>query len=371
MFSRRQLRRSVLAVCSLSVLFVICLTVFRENILPSKSIAADETSYLQKTTNLHSRHHHHHDQNYQHTKKRNKSQYSVLKPNRMFIDIERNRANLLLLPPTTQIPQSVDQVNNQLPLGQQVAQSQNISLKSFRGVIQRHQLHNENQLLKSNHIINVDTFEQYQPHHSQLQYRQRPQIIPSSDEYQPPLPKVDIINTTNLERFIHLDLKGAAPKINYFKQLFPLLKQLGATGLLIEYEDMFPFKGKLKSIVHGKHYTETDIQQLLETAKENNLKVMPLLQTYGHLEYVLKLKEFMHLREDVRYPQVITPCLKESYTVLFDMLDQMLNLHPDIDYLHLGCDEVYYRLVHPACLKLNFKDESDLFIRNKYNNSFS
>jgi hexosaminidase len=51
----------------------------------------------------------------------------------------------------------------------------------------------------------------------------------------------------------------------------------------------------------------------------NGLKVMPLLQVYGHLEYVLKLKEFMYLREDSRYPQVITPCLEESYKLIFGM----------------------------------------------------
>lgn len=29
-------------------------------------------------------------------------------------------------------------------------------------------------------------------------------------------------------------------------QVFPLLSQLGANGVLIEYEDMFPFKGELE-----------------------------------------------------------------------------------------------------------------------------
>ena len=64
-------------------------------------------------------------------------------------------------------------------------------------------------------------------------------------------------------------------------------------------------------------------RELAELAEKNNLKVMPLLQVYGHLEYVLKLKEFMHLREDKRYPQVITPCLEESYKLIFGMLIKM------------------------------------------------
>lgn len=92
-------------------------------------------------------------------------------------------------------------------------------------------------------------------------------------------------------RLVHLDLKGAAPRVSYLEQVrmprdreevpggdalqgqrpascphrppgsvlspwakpalptlqvFPLLSQLGANGVLIEYEDMFPFKGELE-----------------------------------------------------------------------------------------------------------------------------
>lgn len=45
------------------------------------------------------------------------------------------------------------------------------------------------------------------------------------------------------------------------------------------------------------------------------------------------------------------------------MIDQMLEYHPSIPYLHIGCDEVYYRLIHPACAKANFHSEVDLFVR--------
>ncbi|CAF1255086.1 unnamed protein product [Rotaria sordida] len=199
-----------------------------------------------------------------------------------------------------------------------------------------------------------------------LNNNQQINIINSNQEILPlqyHKPILKVIETKNLQRFVHLDLKGAAPKIIYYETLFPYLKQLGANGLLIEYEDMFPFTDNLSILRHDLAYKKNDIEKILQLAEENNLKVMPLLQVYGHLEYVLKLKEFMHLREDKRYPQVITPCLEESYKLLFNMIDQLLSHHPSIPYLHIGCDEVYYRLIHPKCVDLHFRDETDLFIR--------
>jgi hypothetical protein len=41
-------------------------------------------------------------------------------------------------------------------------------------------------------------------------------------------------------KIVHLDLKGMPPRVSYLAKLFPLFKQMGVTGILLEYEDMFP-----------------------------------------------------------------------------------------------------------------------------------
>ena len=64
---------------------------------------------------------------------------------------------------------------------------------------------------------------------------------------------------------------------------------------------------------------------------------------------MLKLKEFSELRENAKYPQVITPCVNQTYVILFAMIDQYLQLHPNIRWFHIGHDEVYYFLGHPSC----------------------
>lgn len=99
------------------------------------------------------------------------------------------------------------------------------------------------------------------------------------------------------ERIVHFDLKGAPPKLEYYDAVFPLLRKLGATGLLMEYEDMFPYTGMLSSLAASNAYSEADIAHILSVARANHLQVIPLVQTFGHLEFALKLQEFSDLRE--------------------------------------------------------------------------
>ncbi|CAF0942961.1 unnamed protein product [Brachionus calyciflorus] len=162
---------------------------------------------------------------------------------------------------------------------------------------------------------------------------------------------------SNLEKIVHLDLKGAPPKIDYIKKFIPFIKKFGATGILLEYEDTFPFEGNLAEARHGNAYSLEDINTIKILAKENGLKIIPLVQTYGHLEWLLKIKKFAHLREVSEFPQVITPCINESYAVIFDMLDQVIKQHSDVTEFHVGCDEVYYKLQHEKCFNFPNKDD--------------
>ncbi|GFT14208.1 hexosaminidase D [Nephila pilipes] len=160
-------------------------------------------------------------------------------------------------------------------------------------------------------------------------------------------------------RVVHFDLKGAPPKISYFKQLFPILKEAGANAILIEYEEMFPFSGSLAPVVAKNAYSKEDVQTILNLAKTHHFEVIPLVQTFGHLEFVLKLKEFRELREVDDFPQAICPSRNESFSVIESIIDQVMAMHPNIRWLHVGCDEVYHLGYCSKCMRL---DRDNLFL---------
>ncbi|KAL0595781.1 Hexosaminidase D, partial [Plecturocebus cupreus] len=86
----------------------------------------------------------------------------------------------------------------------------------------------------------------------------------------------------------------------------------------------------------------SEIKEILHLAGLNELEVIPLVQTFGHMEFVLKHAAFAHLREVGPFPCTLNPHEAESLALVGAMIDQVLELHPVAQRLHIGCDEVYY-----------------------------
>ncbi|KAG1672667.1 Hexosaminidase D [Nymphon striatum] len=136
------------------------------------------------------------------------------------------------------------------------------------------------------------------------------------------------------KKLVHLDLKGAPPKISYLESLLPLLKKQGATGLIIEYEDSFPFEGEIYELSSTKPYYNASIL---------GFDIIPLVQTFGHMEFALKLPRFKKLRENSLYPN----------NLLKEIISQVVSFHKEfrIKQLHIGCDEVYHLAECEICSK--------------------
>lgn len=153
-----------------------------------------------------------------------------------------------------------------------------------------------------------------------------------------------LFNVKIQEKLVHFDLKGAPPKVSFYKAIFPYLRKLGATGLLMEYEDMFPFSGRLKPTRAKNAYSRADIVHINQMAAENDLYVIPLVQTFGHLEFVLKHEEFREFREVDAFVSVVCPSRNGTFQLVTEMIRQTMALHPNSTYLHIGADEVWVKV---------------------------
>ncbi|CAG4937469.1 unnamed protein product [Parnassius apollo] len=168
------------------------------------------------------------------------------------------------------------------------------------------------------------------------------------------------MHLAKLHRIVHLDLKGAPLKISYLATVFNCIKSWGATGVLLEWEDTFPYTSNLIEIgsqcgVSGSGgdgvYSTEDVQTIFKLAKDNCLEVIQLIQTIGHMEFVLKHPSFRKLREAPLSPAVLCPSKPEALQLIMSMLLQALNLQPDASFIHIGADEVWHTAVCEECQK--------------------
>jgi len=142
-------------------------------------------------------------------------------------------------------------------------------------------------------------------------------------------------------RGIHLDLKYHMPRKDYLLDWLRRLPGWGINAVLVEYEDKFPY-AKYPFVRDPDAFTPEELRRFLDTAHEAGLTVIPLVQTFAHLEFCLAHDELTHLREtpDIR-PKI---CANNPEAVEFvkDLLGEVLAYHTEDPYFHLGGDEVWH-----------------------------
>ncbi|XP_014288128.1 hexosaminidase D isoform X2 [Halyomorpha halys] len=176
-----------------------------------------------------------------------------------------------------------------------------------------------------------------------LQFLEFEGEILSNSEFKRRYPNFQLRGVTeDTLRVFHLDLKGAPPNLDYLRRLLPLLAASGCDTLLIEYEDMFPYWDSLVNISAKNAYKRQDIRKLLSWTHDLGMQVIPLIQTFGHMEHVLKLNDWKHLRELPDFPSDLCPSNPGSILLVEEMITQVVMMHPGIKFIHIGGDEVIH-----------------------------
>lgn len=147
----------------------------------------------------------------------------------------------------------------------------------------------------------------------------------------------------SLCKFVHIDLKGARPQLQFWINFCRLLRDWGdVQGLIIEWEDSYPLD-VLRMYHQEWAYSREEAARMIKVAEDCGLRVIPLCQTFGHLEYVLK--HFSFLREHPERPDCLIPIesfTDEAFGIVTQLIDDVFSISPGAPAIHLGGDEVWH-----------------------------
>ncbi len=141
-------------------------------------------------------------------------------------------------------------------------------------------------------------------------------------------------------RGFHLDLRIQAMPMSALKLFAKNLSQHGVNTLIMEWEATYPFE-KHPLIANRFAYSRVEIKEFINYCKGIQLDVIPLQQSFGHVEYILRHFRYKELREDQKDYSQVNPLKEELAKELFtDLYKDLVSTHAS-EYIHIGGDETY------------------------------
>ena len=138
----------------------------------------------------------------------------------------------------------------------------------------------------------------------------------------------------------HLDLRIQVMTMPALKTFVQKLHTGGINTLIMEYEGTYPFKNH-PLIANRYSYTREEIVSFVAFCKTLGIDVIPLQQSFGHVEYILRHQRYADLREDPKALSQICPLRTVEDSLLFtELYSDLSETHPS-PYIHIGCDETY------------------------------
>lgn len=159
----------------------------------------------------------------------------------------------------------------------------------------------------------------------------------------------------NFDCYRQMDLEEA-------KYIIKNASKLKLNTILIEYADRFPFE-KHNSIVAPTALTKEEVKEFIATAREYDLRVIPLQQSIGHLDYLFKSDLYASIREEEHFRDQLCPTNPDSFRIFTELAEEVIQLHPEIEYFHIGGDEARRLGSCPRCKeKVDKKGVSRLYV---------
>lgn len=141
-------------------------------------------------------------------------------------------------------------------------------------------------------------------------------------------------------RGFHLDLRIQVMKLPALKMFAQRLSKQGINTLVMEWEGTFPYL-KDPLISNRYAYSRAEIKDFISYCKTLHIDVIPLQQSFGHVDYILRNNKYAALREDSKDLSQVCPSETALNNKLFTRLfTDMAVMHPSL-YFHIGGDETH------------------------------
>jgi hexosaminidase len=160
----------------------------------------------------------------------------------------------------------------------------------------------------------------------------------------------------------HLDLRIQVMPMDAMRAFALKLNTLGINTLIVEWEGTYPFE-KNPLIPNRYAYTKSEIVSFIQYCNSLGIDVIPLQQSFGHVEYILRNDRYKDLREDQKDFSQVCPLQTEQDKALFtDLYTELASTHTS-KYIHIGGDETYLLGHDERCrLKAAKEGKSKLYI---------
>lgn len=166
--------------------------------------------------------------------------------------------------------------------------------------------------------------------------------------YAKPVEKIGTKKTNDPLIIFHVDLNSVALKESYLRKWLKDAAGMGYNAVLWEVEGKIKWK-TCPECVDKDAFSIDTFKKILAYSKSLGLQPIPLLQTIGHAEYVLRHKKYYSFREDTGRYDCYAICKPEVRKFIKDWIKEYLNIFGGIKYFHLGGDEAYVFAKSPEC----------------------
>lgn len=146
----------------------------------------------------------------------------------------------------------------------------------------------------------------------------------------------------------HIDMNIAQFRGPYLKKELRALATMGYNAIVWEVENNIRWE-TCPECVSPDAFTKAEFKDILAYSRSLGLEPIPLLQTIGHCEYVLKNERYKSLAEVPGRIDQYCPRNPEVVAFLRKWIDEYLEIFGPVKCFHLGADEAYTLGECPRC----------------------